>query len=66
MMLLKKMNEEQVDPADQRWYMGLKKFGSNSQSGFMLGVERLLRWVCKLKAVDESSAFPRSVDNFYP
>ena len=65
-VLLKKMNEEEINPADQCWYMNLRLFDSVSQSGFMLGLERLIRWICKLKRIDEASAFPRSLDKFYP
>ena len=64
--LIKKMNEEKVDPADQRWYMDLRMCDSVCQSGFMLGLERLIRWICKLKSVEEASAFPRSLDKLYP
>ncbi len=65
-VLLKKMNDEEINPADQRWYMDLRMFDSASQSGFMLGLERLIQWICKLKSIDETSAFPRSLDKFYP
>lgn len=65
-VLLKKMNEEKIDPADQRWYMDLRMFDSVSESGFMLGLERLIQWICKLKTIKEASAFPRSPDKFYP
>jgi asparaginyl-tRNA synthetase len=65
-VLLKKMNDEEINPADQRWYMDLRMFDSVSQSGFMLGLERFIQWICKLNSIDETSAFPRSPDKLYP
>jgi asparaginyl-tRNA synthetase len=65
-VLLKKMNEEEINPADQHWYMDLRMFDSAAQSGFMLGLERLVQWICQLKSIEEASAFPRSLDKFYP
>jgi asparaginyl-tRNA synthetase len=65
-ILLKKMNEENVDPSDQRWYLGLKMFNLPSHSGFMLGLERLIRWICNLKSIEEASAFPRTSNKLHP
>lgn len=65
-VLLKKMNEDEINPADQRWYIDLRMFDSVSQSGFIMGLERMIQWICKLKNIDETSAFPRSLDKFYP
>jgi asparaginyl-tRNA synthetase len=64
--LFKKMAEEKIEPEDQRWYMDLRQFGSGSHSGFMMGLERLIQWICKLKHIREASAFPRLFDSIYP
>jgi len=65
-ILLKKMKEEKIEPEDQRWYMGLKQFGHVPHSGFVIGLERLIQWICKLEHIREASAFPRLSDNVYP
>jgi len=65
-VLLKKMAEEKIEPGDQRWYMDLRQYGSVPHSGFVIGLERLVQWICKLKHIREASAFPRLFDSIYP
>ncbi|PVX23233.1 MAG: asparagine--tRNA ligase [Candidatus Bathyarchaeum sp.] len=65
-VLLKKMAEEKIGAADQRWYLSLRQLGSVPHSGFMMGLERFIQWLCKLEHIKEASAFPRLSDNLYP
>jgi len=65
-VLLKKLVEEKIEPADQQWYLDLIKNGSVPHSGFVIGLERLIQWICKLKHIREASAFPRLFDSIYP
>ena len=65
-VLLKKMAEEKIDTKDQRGYLDLRKFGVVPYSGFVVGVERLIRWICKLENISDASMFPRVFDNIYP
>jgi asparaginyl-tRNA synthetase len=65
-VLLKKMAEEKIGPEDQCWYLELRKFDAVPYSGFVIGFERLVRWICKLKQIREASAFPRLFDSIYP
>jgi aspartyl/asparaginyl-tRNA synthetase len=39
---------------------------SFSRSGFVIGLERLIQWACKLDNIKEAIAFPRVYDNIYP
>jgi asparaginyl-tRNA synthetase len=64
--LLRKLREIKIEPADRRWYLSLRRFGSAPKSGFALGVERLLQWVCKLENVEEAIAFARTYERIYP
>ena len=64
--LLRKMKEEKIEPAQQKWYMDLKEIGSVPYSGFAIGVERLTQWICKLEQIKEAAAFPRFIDSIYP
>jgi len=64
--LLKKLKDAQIEPVDRRWYLSLKRFGYIPKSGFALGVERFLQWVCKLETVKETTAFPRTYERIYP
>jgi asparaginyl-tRNA synthetase len=48
------------------WYLDLRRFGSVPHSGFGLGLERIICWVCKLPHVRESIPFPRYVGRLFP
>ena len=65
-VLLKKMAEENIDPSDQQWYMNLMQYGAVPHSGFVIGLERLIQWICKLEHIKEATAFPRLYDSIYP
>jgi asparaginyl-tRNA synthetase len=65
-VLLKKMMEENIEPEDQQWYMNLMQYGSIPYSGFVIGLERLIQWICTLVHIKEASAFPRLLDSVYP
>jgi asparaginyl-tRNA synthetase len=64
--LLRKMKMEKVEPEIRRWYMSFRRDGFVSYSGFALGLERLILWLCKLGSIEEAIAFPRTFENFYP
>jgi asparaginyl-tRNA synthetase len=61
-VISKKMAEENVDPADQKWYMNFMEHRAFPQSGFAIGLERLIQWICKLAHIKEATAFPRLPD----
>jgi asparaginyl-tRNA synthetase len=65
-VLLKKMAEEKIEACDQQWYMTLMQYGTVPHSGFVIGLERLIQWICKLEHIKEASAFPRLSDSIYP
>jgi asparaginyl-tRNA synthetase len=65
-VLLKKMAEEKIKPEDQKWYMSLSRYRTYPISGFVIGLERLIQWLCKLECISEASAFPRLPDCIYP
>ena len=48
------------------WYLDLRKYGSVPHSGFGLGVERTVSWICGLEHIREVSPFPRLINRLYP
>jgi asparaginyl-tRNA synthetase len=48
------------------WYLDLRKYGTVPHSGFGLGVERTVAWICKLDHVRETIPFPRMLEKIYP
>ncbi|SFJ50791.1 asparaginyl-tRNA synthetase [Thermoflavimicrobium dichotomicum] len=48
------------------WYLDLRKYGSVPHSGFGLGLERTVAWICGLEHVRETIPFPRMLNRLYP
>ena len=48
------------------WYLDLRKYGSVPHSGFGLGVERIVRWFCKLETIRDAIPFPRTIKRKTP
>ncbi|MFC7441729.1 asparagine--tRNA ligase [Laceyella putida] len=49
-----------------QWYLDLRKYGSVPHSGFGLGLERTVAWICGLDHVRETIPFPRMLNRLYP
>lgn len=49
-----------------KWYIDLRRYGSVPHSGFGLGVERTVAWICGLHHVRETIPFPRVLGRLYP
>jgi asparaginyl-tRNA synthetase len=49
-----------------KWYLELRQYGGVPHSGFGLGIERTVCWLCKLPHIRESIAFPRMLGVLYP
>ncbi|MEE8132020.1 MAG: asparagine--tRNA ligase [Nitrososphaerales archaeon] len=49
-----------------QWYVDLRRYGMPPHSGFGIGVERSLRWICNLKHIRATSLFPRTITRIYP
>jgi asparaginyl-tRNA synthetase len=48
------------------WYLDLRKFGSVPHSGFGLGLERTVSWICGREHVRETIPFPRTIGRLHP
>jgi asparaginyl-tRNA synthetase len=64
--LVDKINEHQLPMEAFEWYLDLRRYGSVPHSGFGLGLERIVTWICKLPHVRESIPFPRMYGNLMP
>ena len=65
-LLEKKIKEFKLPREAYEWYLDLRKYGSVPHSGFGLGIERTLAWICKIKHIRESIPFPRLLYRIYP
>ncbi len=48
------------------WYLDVRRFGSFPHSGFGLGIERTVAWVCGVRHIRETIPFPRMLEKVYP
>lgn len=64
--LKQRIKEYDLPEEDFQWYLDLRRFGSVSHSGFGLGIERTVAWICKLPHVREAIPFPRMLDRIKP
>ena len=51
---------------EYEWYLDLRKFGSVPHSGFGLGLERAITWICHLDHLREAIPFPRMINRLKP
>ncbi|NPV71311.1 MAG: asparagine--tRNA ligase [Firmicutes bacterium] len=65
-LLERRMKEHNLPEESYRWYADLRRYGTVPHSGFGLGVERTVAWVCGLEHVREAIAFPRLLYRVYP
>ncbi|MGQ9701070.1 MAG: asparagine--tRNA ligase [bacterium] len=65
-ILLKRIKENKLPEEAYRWYLDLRKFGTCPHSGFGLGLERTIAWICKIPHVRETIPFPRMLEKIYP
>jgi len=59
--LLKRIEEHNLPREAFEWYLDLRRYGSVPHSGFGLGVERTVAWICGLEHVRETIPFPRMI-----
>ncbi|RLG88262.1 MAG: asparagine--tRNA ligase, partial [Thermoprotei archaeon] len=64
--LIKRIDEENMNPDDYKWYLDLRRYGSVPHSGFGLGIERMVMWLCGLEHIRDAIPFPRFRGRIYP
>jgi len=65
--LLEKRIEEHNLPREAfKWYLDLRRYGSVPHSGFGLGIERTVAWICGIEHIRETIPFPRMLYRLYP
>ncbi|MFT4522211.1 MAG: asparaginyl-tRNA synthetase [Bacteroidia bacterium] len=65
-LLIEKIKEHKLPMEEFEWYLDLRRYGSVPHSGFGLGLERLVAWICKLPHVRETIPFPRMYGRLKP
>jgi asparaginyl-tRNA synthetase len=64
--LISRIEEENLKPEDYQWYIDLRSYGSVPHSGFGLGVDRMVTWLCGLDHINKVIPFPRTIRRLKP
>ena len=64
--LLARIRAEKLPEEAYGWYLDLRKYGTFVHSGFGLGVERTVAWICGIPHIREAIAFPRTLYKLWP
>ena len=65
-LLERRIEEHQLPKDAYDWYLDLRRYGTVPHSGFGLGIERTVAWICGLEHVRETIPFPRLLYRLYP
>jgi asparaginyl-tRNA synthetase len=65
-LLLSRIREEGLPEDSYEWYLDLRRYGTFIHSGFGLGIERLVSWICGLHHIREAIPFPRTIYRLNP
>jgi asparaginyl-tRNA synthetase len=65
-LMEERYKEHNLNPEAYQWYLDLRKYGSVPHSGFGLGLERTVAWICGTDHVRETIPFPRLLNRLYP
>ena len=65
-LLERRLEEQRLSPETFRWYLDLRRYGTCPHSGFGMGIERVVAWICGLDHVRDTIPFPRMLYRLYP
>jgi len=62
----KRLKKQGEDLSSYDWYLDTRRYGAVPHSGFGLGIERMIYWICKLDHIQDAIPFPRTLDRYKP
>lgn len=65
-VLLNRIDEEGLNKKDYEWFLDLRRYGSVPHSGFGMGLERIVAWICGLSHIRETIPFARTMTRLNP
>ena len=65
-LLLERIEEEGLNKEDYEWYLDLRRYGSVPHSGFGMGLERVVAWICGISHIRETIPFARTMTRLSP
>ena len=64
--LLQRIQEENLPQDIYEWYIDLRRYGTVPHSGFGLGLERTVAWICGIDHIRQTIPFARTLNRVYP
>lgn len=65
-LLIQRITESGLNPDEYKWYLELREYGSVPHSGYGIGLERAVCWICGLQHIREAIPFARTLYRVYP
>ncbi len=65
-LLVQRLREHNLPEDAFQWYIDLRRYGSVPHSGFGLGIERTVAWICGIEHIREAIPYPRTIKRVYP
>ena len=65
-LLEKRLKEHKLPKEAYEWYLDVRRYGTFPHSGFGMGLERLVAWVCGIHHLREAIPYPRTMKRIYP
>jgi len=59
--MMERLRSQGEDPENYSWYFDLRRYGSVPHSGYGVGVERVISWICGLDNIKDAIPFPRTM-----
>ena len=65
-LLLSRIREHELPVEAFQWYLDVRKYGAFPHSGFGMGLERFVAWMCGVPHLRETIPYPRMLNKIYP
>jgi len=65
-LLLERIEQHGLPREAFQWYLDIRRYGSVPHSGFSMGIERFVTWVCGIPHLRQSIPYPRQIHRLYP
>ncbi len=65
-LLERRLEEHKLPREDYEWYLDVRRYGTFPHSGFGMGLERFVTWMCGIHHLREAIPYPRTLKRIYP
>ena len=65
-LLERRIAEHKLPREAYEWYLDVRRYGTFPHSGFGMGLERFVAWMCGIHHLREAIPYPRTLKRIYP